>query len=66
MKAICKIDYGQFEYNKQYNYFYSYENNTKRYHVNGQYGNSEFTKRQFDQMFITENVKNEQPKNHLH
>jgi hypothetical protein len=59
MRAICRIDYGQFEYNKKYNYFYSYENNTKKYFVDGQYGNSEFTKRQFDQMFITEN-KNEQ------
>ena len=46
--------------NQLYNYT---ENNTKRYHVNGQYGNSEFTKRQFDQMFITENNKNEKQKN---
>ena len=63
MRAICKIDYGQFEYNRCYNYYYSYDNNMKKYHVNGEYGNTEFTKRQFDQMFITENNKNEKQKN---
>lgn len=54
MKAKCKVDYGQFEINKKYNY--SYQNNTKKYHVDGQYSKSEFTKRQFDSMFIPENI----------
>ena len=58
MKAICKIDYGQFEFNKLYNYSYSYLNNMKKYYVMGQYGSNEFTKRQFDVMFSTEKSNN--------
>jgi len=59
MKAICKIDYGQFEYNKTYNYSYTYINNMKKFYVIGQYSNTEFTKRQFDAIFTSESlVKN--------
>ena len=58
MKARCKIDYGQFETNKKYDY--SYQNQTRKYHVDGQYGKTEFTKRQFDVMFVPDNnIKNE-------
>jgi hypothetical protein len=52
MIAICIVDYGQFEINKKYNY--TYQNNTKKYYVNGDYSNTEFNKRQFDVMFIPE------------
>jgi len=58
MKAICKVDYGQFEYNKVYNYSYVYQqNNMKKYYVVGEYGDNEFTKRQFDSIF-TEKILN--------
>ena len=53
MRAVCKVDYGQFEYNKCYNYSYSYDNNMKKYHVNGEYGKTEFSKRQFDAIFTS-------------
>ena len=56
MKATCKVDWGQFETNKRYNYFY--QNNTRKYHVNGEYGKTEFTKKQFDVMFIPDTSKN--------
>jgi len=57
MKVVCKTDYGQFEYNKKYNYFYSYLNNMKKYFVKGEYGETEFTKRQFDAIFSEINSK---------
>ena len=63
MKAICKIDYGQFEYNKIYKYSYEYENNIKRYYVIGQYGDSQFTKRQFDVVFTSESSDISRDKN---
>jgi len=56
MRAICKIDYGQFEFNRIYDYSYYYDNNMKKYHVKGEYGNTEFTKRQFEMMFTTETL----------
>ena len=55
MKARCKVDYGQFETNKKYDYFY--QNQTRKYHVDGQYGKTEFTKKQFDVMFTPEKKK---------
>jgi hypothetical protein len=58
MKAICKTDYGQFEFNKVYKYSYSYENNYKTYYVIGQYSDTQFTKRQFDAIFISEKPEN--------
>jgi hypothetical protein len=61
VKAICKTDYGQFEYNKVYNYSYAFQNNMKKYYVIGEYGDNEFTKRQFDAIFqekITTNIPN--------
>ena len=51
MKAVCKIDYGQFEYNKSYNYSYLIENNNIKFYVVGQYGDSEFNRRQFEAIF---------------
>ena len=64
MRAICKVDYGQFEYNRTYNYYYSYENNMKKYYVNGEYGNTEFTKRQFESIFtFSENNTNKNKTN---
>jgi len=51
MKVACKIDYGQFEYNKIYDYSYSYKNNMKIYYVTGPYSSNEFTKKQFDVIF---------------
>jgi len=56
MKAICKIDYGQFEYNKTYKFSYKYENNMKKFYVIGEYCNTEFSKRQFEAIFISENT----------
>jgi len=50
MTAICKNDYGQFEYNKKYEY--SFNNKTNKYQVTGEYSNIEFTKKQFDSIFI--------------
>lgn len=58
MKAKCKVDYGQFEINKNYNYILI----NNRYHVDGEYSKSEFTKRQFDSMFIIDN-RNEKSRN---
>lgn len=58
MRAICKIDYGQFEYNKAYKYSYAFENNIIKYYVVGQYGDTQFNKKQFDAIFIAENSKN--------
>jgi hypothetical protein len=51
MTAKCKVDYGQFEINKKYEYYLQ----NQRYYVNGEYSKSEFTKRQFDSMFIPDN-----------
>lgn len=51
MRVVCKVDYGQFEYNKTYDYSYSFQNNFKKYYVVGEYGTNEFTKRQFDAIF---------------
>jgi hypothetical protein len=56
MRAICKLDYGQFENNKSYNYSYTKDN---KYHVDGQYGKTEFNKRQFDALFSLEKSKNQ-------
>lgn len=58
MRAMCKIDYGQFEYNKMYKYSYAFENNNITYYVIGQYGDTQFTKRQFNAIFISEDLKN--------
>lgn len=55
MKATCKVDWGQFETNKKYNY--SYQNNTKKYYVIGDYSSTEFTKKQFDVMFKPEKTE---------
>jgi hypothetical protein len=52
MKAVCKVDWGQFEINKKY--YYSYEKNLRKYYVNGDYEKTEFTKKQFDVIFIAE------------
>lgn len=54
MRAICKIDYGQFEINKKYNYSLS---EYKKYYVDGLYGKTEFNKRQFDAIFTIEKNK---------
>lgn len=51
MRAICKLDYGQFEFNKNYDYSYSTD---RKYYVDGQYGKTEFNKRQFDVLFTPE------------
>lgn len=66
MKAICKTDYGQFEYNKIYNYSYLYHNNMKKYYVVGEYSDNEFTKRQFDTIFIEKITTNTYNKNYNH
>ena len=52
---MCRVDWGQFEYNKRYDY--SYQNNNKKYYVNGQYGKTEFNKKQFDVVFVPDKVK---------
>lgn len=57
MKAVCKLDYGQFEVLKTYNFYYSHKDNFKRYFVEGQYGTSEFNKKQFDALFTQLNNK---------
>lgn len=57
MKAICKLDYGQFELNKIYDYSYSFENNNIKYFVSGQYCDNEFNKKQFDTLFSPKNKK---------
>jgi len=64
MRAICKMDYGQFERNREYNYSYSYQNNFKKFHVKGQYADSEFTKRQFDTIFTTKLPNKNENKNY--
>ena len=64
MKAICKIDYGQFEHNREYNYSYSFENNMKKFHVKGDYGSNEFTKRQFDGIFTNKIPERNENKNY--
>jgi hypothetical protein len=51
MKAICKLDYGQFEVHKTYDYTYSNQNNFMKFHVEGQYGTTEFNKKQFEGIF---------------
>lgn len=51
MRVVCKVDYGQFEYNKTYESSYQFQNNFKKYYVVGEYGTNEFTKRQFDSIF---------------
>jgi len=51
MKAVCKLDYGQFEIHKTYEYTYSFQNNGIRYSVEGQYGNTELNKKQFEGIF---------------
>lgn len=51
MRAICKLDYGQFEMYKIYNYFYSQKDNKKIFYVEGLYGTTEFNKKQFDTLF---------------
>jgi hypothetical protein len=60
MTAICKNDYGQFEYNKRYKY--SFNNKTNKFQVNGEYSKIEFNKKQFESIFIprTENKIYEQ------
>jgi proline dehydrogenase len=63
MRAVCKIDYGQFELNENYKYFFTYENNIKKYFVKGKYSESEFTKRQFDMIFYPEFMSNKLDKN---
>lgn len=55
MRAICKLDYGQFENNKTYNYSCTNDN---KFHVDGQYGKTEFNKRQFNALFTLERTKN--------
>lgn len=52
MKAICKVDYGQFECNKKYDYKYTFQNNVIKYFVAGDYSESEFTKKQFESIFL--------------
>ena len=52
MKIMCKIDYGQFEYNKKYDYKYSFQNNVIKYFVTGEYSETEFTKKQFESIFL--------------
>jgi len=61
MIAKCRIDYGQFEANKKYDYIF--KNNTGRYHVDGLYSESEFTKKQFTSIFIPINQNNLRTKN---
>ena len=51
MIATCKIDYGQYEHNENYEYYYIYSNNIKKYFVKGRYGENEFTKKQFESIF---------------
>jgi hypothetical protein len=51
MKAVCKLDYGQFEVHKTYDYTYSNKNNFMKFHVEGQYGTTEFNKKQFEVIF---------------
>jgi len=52
MVAICKVDYGQFECNKKYNYKYTFQGNVIKYFVVGEYSESEFTKKQFESIFL--------------
>lgn len=54
-KAQCKIDYGQFEFNKTYEYSYTIKNNIKKYFVKGLYGDNEFNQKQFNTIFETKN-----------
>jgi len=56
MRAICKLDYGQFEFNKTYDYTYTTD---RKYYVDGQYGKTEFNKRQFDALFTSEKKQNQ-------
>lgn len=56
-KVLCKIDYGQFEFNKKYEYYYSFQNNIKKYFVKGLYGDNEFNKKQFEAIFEVKNNK---------
>ena len=53
-KVRCKIDYGQFEANKVYEYTLKFKN----YLVQGQYGESNFNRNQFNAIFIP--IKNSQ------
>lgn len=55
MRAICKIDYGQYEFNKTYEYSYTIKNNIKKYFVKGLYGDNEFNQKQFNTIFETKN-----------
>lgn len=51
MKAFCKMDYGQFEMYKKYNFSYVRTDNQIKYFVEGQYSTTEFTQRQFNTLF---------------
>lgn len=58
MIAICKLDYGQFEMFKTYNYSYTQKQNKLVFHVEGLYGTTEFSKKQFDTLFNQINNNN--------
>ena len=64
MRVVCKVDYGQFEYNKIYEYSYSYQGNMIKYYVIGEYGSSEFNKRQFDAIFNVSTINKNQNKSY--
>ena len=56
MRAICILDWGQFETYKKYKY---YQNKNNKYYVVGDYGDTEFTKKQFDAIFKPEKNTNQ-------
>ena len=58
MKASCKLDYGQFEMYKVYNYHYSQKDNKKIFYVEGRYGTTELNKKQFDTLFDLIDINN--------
>lgn len=58
MKAICKLDYGQFEMFKTYNYSYTQKQNKLIFYVEGLYGTTEFNKKQFYTLFNQINNNN--------
>lgn len=56
-RVICKVDYGQFEVNKIYNY----STKIKSYIVQGQYGETNFNRNQFNTIFSQLNNTNIKP-----